>query len=130
MDLRDSAHRLAVSAWRLEFEKSPELQKRAYEQEWSSLITWQPVSALDMQPATVKVREHVKLQGKYLTLLNLLYRGYSKGFPDGGEDIKQARATMVSRAGIDDIADKISERKLLVSFDPIQDPRFGSIGPP
>lgn|SRR6266545_3974972 len=38
MDLRDSAHRLAVSAWRLEFEKSPELQKRAYEQEWASLL--------------------------------------------------------------------------------------------
>lgn len=40
MDLRDSAHRLAVSAWRLEFEKSPELQKRAYQREWASLITW------------------------------------------------------------------------------------------
>jgi hypothetical protein len=86
--------------------------------------------ALNMQPATSAINSHVKLQEKYLELLNQLFRGYSQGFPDGGEAIKQARATMVSRAGIDDLADAISEEKKLVWFEPIDDPRFGSVDPP
>jgi hypothetical protein len=85
--------------------------------------------ALNMQPATAALAAHVRLQNKYLKLLNQLYRGYSRGFPDGGEDIKEARASMVSKSGIDDIADAISAKKLLVCFDPIDDPRFGSVDP-
>lgn len=85
--------------------------------------------ALDMQPATAALAAHVRLQNKYLQLLNQLYRGYSQGFPDGGEDIKKARASMVSKSGIDDIADAVSAEKLLVCFDPIDDDRFGSVDP-
>jgi hypothetical protein len=89
----------------------------------------QYLRALDMQPATAAFAAHVRLQSKYLQLLNQLYRGYSQGFPDGGEDIKKARASMVSKFGIDDIADDISKANLLVCFDPIDDPRFGSVDP-
>ena len=89
----------------------------------------QYLRALNMQPATAALAAHVRLQNKYLQLLNQLYRGYSQGFPDGGEDIKQARASMVSKSGIDDIAEDISKANLLICFDPIDDPRFDSVDP-
>jgi hypothetical protein len=89
----------------------------------------QYLRSLNMQPATAAFAAHVRLQNKYLQLLNQLYRGYSQGFPAGGEDIKNARASMVSKSGIDDIADDISKANLLVCFDPIDDPRFGSVDP-
>jgi Ferritin-like len=87
--------------------------------------------AMDMKLGTRASKAHVKLQDKYRELLRQLYRGYSQGFPDGGEDIKKARGSMVSRFGIEDLAEAVSEEKLLVSFDWIEDdPRFGWVDPP
>jgi hypothetical protein len=100
--------------------------------EW--LKPHEPVEYLrgtDMKVATSANPAHVKLQNKYRELLQQLYRGYSQGFPAGGEDIKKARGSMVSRFGIEDLAEAISEEKLLVSFDWIDnDPRFGWVDPP
>jgi hypothetical protein len=85
----------------------------------------------DMKAATSASKAHVSLQDKYRELLKQLYRGYSQGFPDGGEDIKQARGSMVSGGGIEDLAEAVSKEGLLVSFDWIKDdPRFGWVDPP
>lgn len=103
-------------------------------------------SASDQSPA------HGALQSKYKELLKYLYRGYSRGLPDGAASINQARDTMLSRAviddrldqlsdaardttlsraGIDDLADRISDDGFLVSFDTItDDPNFAPIPPP
>jgi hypothetical protein len=85
----------------------------------------------DMKVGTSASPAHVKLQNKYRELLQQLDRGYRQGFPDGGEDIKQARGSMVSRFGIEDLAEAVSEENLLVSFDWIEnDRRFGWVDPP
>lgn len=86
--------------------------------------------AQDMQPAASALPAHVRLQLKYRELLQQLYRGYALGFPAGGDDIKKARGSMISKSGIADLAETISQQGLLVVFDPIvDDPRFGAVDP-
>jgi hypothetical protein len=76
-------------------------------------------------------REHRVLQGRYLNLLESLYRGYQKALPVGGAEINVARNAMLGKDGIDGAADAVADAGFLVSFAPLRDhPHFAPLEPP
>ena len=74
--------------------------------------------------------DHQALQKTYQRLLRDLYAGYSIGFPQGGEQVNNARNLMVLPDDMRQVIGKICDRGLLIAFDPIKDPRFSPIRRP
>jgi hypothetical protein len=74
---------------------------------------------------------HGELQKAYRELLDDLYLGYARGFPEGAATVNSARNLMVLPAGLRKHAAEIAARGFLVAFDPITDDRrFRAIQPP
>jgi hypothetical protein len=73
---------------------------------------------------------HQTLQATYRTLLERLHTGYSRGIRAGAGDVVAARSLMIGPGGIDASAQAVTERGFIVTFAPIDDPRFGSVAPP
>jgi hypothetical protein len=73
---------------------------------------------------------HRSLQTAYRALLEQLHNGYSLGIRAGAADVAAARTAMVGPGGIDDLAQAVTDRGLVVTFAPIDDPRFTAIDPP
>jgi hypothetical protein len=73
---------------------------------------------------------HAKLQQEYGDLLKRLFNGYTLGIPVGAADINAARNAMLGTAGLDGAAEAVAAAGFLVSFDPINDPRFTPVAHP
>jgi hypothetical protein len=74
---------------------------------------------------------HARLQTAYRELLEDLYLGYARGFPEGAAQVNSARNLMVLPDGLRKSAAEIAARGFLVAFDPItDDSRFRAIQPP
>jgi hypothetical protein len=71
---------------------------------------------------------HRAMQRAYVTLLETLHLGYSRGVPLGGPNINDARNQMLGP--LDRAAQAIANRGFLVVFDPLTDVRFAPIDPP
>jgi hypothetical protein len=71
---------------------------------------------------------HRAMQQAYVTLLETLHLGYSRGVPLGGPNINDARNQMLGP--LDRAAQAIADRGFLVVFDPLTDARFAPIDPP
>jgi hypothetical protein len=74
--------------------------------------------------------EHAALQQRFGALLDALYTGFKKRVPAGASDINAARSAMLGPTGIEGALDAIAAKGLLVTFDPIADPRFAPISHP
>jgi hypothetical protein len=76
-------------------------------------------------------KEHQGLQVQYLKLLDLLYRGYNLGMPEGAASLNAARDTMISdQDSIVAAAEKVAAKGYLVAFDIPADSRFKPVPPP
>ena len=74
---------------------------------------------------------HRELQKAYRGLLEDLYLGYARGFPEGAAQVNIARNLMVLPDGLRQSAAEIADQGFLVTFDRItDDPRFRAIQPP
>ena len=73
---------------------------------------------------------HQALQTTYRALLERLHKGYSLGIRAGAADVVAARTMMIGPGGIDAAAQAVTDRGFIVTFAPIDDPRFTSIDPP
>jgi hypothetical protein len=72
-----------------------------------------------------------ELQARYAELLDLLYKGYARGFPNGAQSLNDARNFMVdAKAGIAGAAEAVAAQGFLVTFATPNDKRFTPIKPP
>jgi hypothetical protein len=67
---------------------------------------------------------HQTLQQRYVTLLQLLFDGYTQGLPAGASNINAGRNLMLGPTGIQGAAEAVAQAGFLVVFDPPADPRF------
>jgi hypothetical protein len=86
--------------------------------------------AVDLKPPPALNQEHKDLQKQYRLVLDLLYKGYVTGLPDGGTELNQARMAMLEPNGLDAFADRVADRGFLVVFDTPPDDRFQPVDPP
>jgi len=78
------------------------------------------------------------LQQHYRTLLDLLYKGYKAGMPNGAENLNQARNLMIAKKAdkteklesIADAAKAVADNGFLVSFVTPPGPHFKPVNPP
>jgi hypothetical protein len=75
-------------------------------------------------------KEFMALQAQYATLLNLLYKGYNIGMPQGASDLNAARNAMIGQDGIAAAAEAVAQKGFLVTFVTPNDPRFAPVAPP
>ena len=73
---------------------------------------------------------HQTLQTTYRKLLEALHKGYTLGIRAGAPDVVAARSLMIDPGGVDAAAQAVTNRGFIVTFAPIDDPRFTSIDPP
>jgi hypothetical protein len=100
-------------------------------QEWLSPYEHEEylrVTDINLPPASDE--ENVKLQAQYVALLNLLYKGYSIGMPQGASELNAARDAMIGKSGIADAAEAVAQKGFLVAFTTPSDSRFAPIAPP
>jgi hypothetical protein len=100
-------------------------------QEWLSPYKHEEylrVTDINLPPARDK--ENVALQSQYVSVLNLLYKGYSIGMPQGASDLNTARNAMIGKNGIADAAEAVAQKGFLVTFATPSDPRFAPVAPP
>jgi Ferritin-like len=86
------------------------------------------VTDINLPPARGK--ENMELQAQYEALLNLLYRAYKIGMPQGAPELNTARNSMIGRDGIAAKAEAVAKRGFLVTFVTPSDPRFTPVTPP
>jgi hypothetical protein len=72
----------------------------------------------------------VALQAQYAALLNLLYKGYSVGMPQGAFDLNMARNAMIGKNGVAVAAEAVARKGFLVIFVTPADRRFSPVAPP
>ena len=85
----------------------------------------------DLQPPPKGDPAHAELQRQYRAVLEDLYRGYRRGFPEGAHDVNAARQVMIASTGMQDSIRKIAGKGFLISFDWItNDARFAPINSP
>jgi hypothetical protein len=71
------------------------------------------------------------LQARYAQLLDLLYKGYARGMPDGATNLNNARNFMVDQnSGIAAAAAAVAAQGFLVTFSTPNDKRFAPVKPP
>jgi len=74
--------------------------------------------------------QHKTVQQRFVNVLNMLYDGYKAGIPAGAVTINNARAAMLGQDGVEGALNAVAAAGLLVTFDPIADPRFAPIHHP
>ena len=80
----------------------------------------------NLVPAPPNQPQHLALQSAYRAVLEDLHAGYAAGLPAGAPAINRARSAMPG-AGLDGMARAVADAGFLVSFDPIDDPRFAPL---
>jgi hypothetical protein len=81
-------------------------------------------------PADPGLPAHQTLQTHYVTMLEQLHTGYSKGLPLGAADVNRARAAMLGATGIEGALEAVASTGAVPRFDPIADPKFAALQPP
>jgi Ferritin-like len=74
--------------------------------------------------------QHRTVQQRFVNVLNMLYDGYKAGIPAGAVTINNARVAMLGQDGVEGALNAVAAAGLLVTFDPIADPRFAPIRRP
>jgi hypothetical protein len=73
---------------------------------------------------------HTALQQQYAAMLQQLFDGYTLGVPSGAATINAARDAMLGSGGLVGAAEAVASAGFLVTFDPINDPRFAPLAHP
>jgi Ferritin-like len=88
----------------------------------------EPDYLIPAQPPPAAEPLHLALQTQYSNLLDMLFRAYHQGVPEGAALIAQARTDMLS--GINGACQALAKANFLVTFDTSTDPRFVPIPRP